>query len=235
MLVVPPRAIVKKNEIETKNICDATHQRIENVKNELFPQLLKLPDEIKIKCIEKNDDNKKTVDIDLEYIEKTFSFGTVKQTNNVAELTAVGLAVDLCEQFLQQPQQAHRNIIDVFVMTDSKYVHGLLQLKWTAKENVELVRNLRLRLKKFVTTYHVRLQFHWIRAHNSIVGNEKVDQLAKAAANEGLKLSQTENNNNNPFPRKRKIETKTAAPVEYVSSSSLLVSQAVQGTAQLRS
>jgi ribonuclease HI len=94
-------------------------------------------------------------------------------TNNVGELTAIGLALDLLDEAGFDPTGRAE------VCTDSKYVFGLLELGWKAKSNTELVLGLRDRLKG----RNVRL--HWVAGHVGIAENERADELA----NEGVKES----------------------------------------------
>jgi len=94
-------------------------------------------------------------------------------TNNVGELTAIGLALDLLDE------ARFDSAIRAEVCTDSKYVFGLLELGWKAKSNTELVLGLRERL----TERNVRL--HWVAGHVGIAENERADELA----NEGVKAS----------------------------------------------
>ena len=94
-------------------------------------------------------------------------------TNNVGELSAIGLALDL----LDEAGFSHTDRAEI--CTDSKYTFGLLELGWKAKSNTELVLGLRDRLKG----RNVRL--HWVAGHVGIVENERADALA----NEGVQAS----------------------------------------------
>ena len=89
-----------------------------------------------------------------------------RATNNVGELTAVGLALDLCDE------AGVADGVSVEVLTDSKYTHGVLTKGWKAKANAELIASLKARIKKRT----VRL--HWIAGHAGIDGNERADALA---------------------------------------------------------
>jgi ribonuclease HI len=101
---------------------------------------------------------------------KTYSFPE-DTTNNVAELTAVSLALDLVEES-KEPKK------NIRVMTDSKYVQGMLDLNWQAKANVELIQ----RIKARILSIKSNISFHWVKGHSKIVWNEMVDKLAKEAA-----------------------------------------------------
>ncbi len=90
-----------------------------------------------------------------------------RATNNVGELTAIGLAMDLLDEndFPDDGQ--------IELLTDSKYSHGVLVLGWKAKANKELILGLRDRLK------HRKVRIHWIAGHVGIEENERADALAR--------------------------------------------------------
>jgi ribonuclease HI len=94
-------------------------------------------------------------------------------TNNVGELSAIGLALDLLDEAGFPPT------LRAEICTDSKYTFGLLELGWKAKSNTELVMGLRDRL----VGRNVRL--HWVAGHVGIAENERADALA----NEGVQAS----------------------------------------------
>lgn len=89
-------------------------------------------------------------------------------TNNIAELAAVGLALDLLVE-AGVPRDAK-----VALFTDSAYVHGVLIKNWKAKANQVLIHDLRTRLKA-----HPNLTIYWIAGHVGIEGNERADELAR--------------------------------------------------------
>jgi ribonuclease HI len=88
-------------------------------------------------------------------------------TNNVAELTAIELALDLLDEQGWSPQ------LPVALFTDSKYAHGVLALGWKVNANRELVLGLKDRMKK-----RSGLQLQWMAGHVGIAGNERADDLA---------------------------------------------------------
>jgi ribonuclease HI len=91
-------------------------------------------------------------------------------TSNVAELEAVVLALSL----VKDPA------FPLTIHSDSTYVIGLLSRGWKAKENVELVRKVRLLLGRFADVRFVK-----VPGHAGVPANELVDQLAKEAAQTG--------------------------------------------------
>jgi ribonuclease HI len=88
-------------------------------------------------------------------------------TNNVAELTAIGIALDLLDEASVPPGAP------AVVFTDSKYADGVLTKRWKAKANTELIEELRQRLRR---RPGVRIQ--WVAGHVGVAGNERADELA---------------------------------------------------------
>ncbi len=102
-------------------------------------------------------------------VERAESLGIA--TNNVGELTAVGLALDLLEEGgVDKASQ-------VVLHTDSKYSLGVLTKGWKAKKNTALILGLRERLKAWPA-----LEIRWVAGHVGIAENERADQLASGAA-----------------------------------------------------
>ncbi len=106
---------------------------------------------------------------DGSVVERAQSLGIA--TNNVGELTAVGLALDLLEEAGVDPASR------VVLHTDSKYSLGVLTQGWKAKKNTELILGLRARLKDWPA-----LQIRWVAGHVGIAENERADRLASGAA-----------------------------------------------------
>lgn len=95
-------------------------------------------------------------------------------TNNVGELSAIGLACELLDQ------AGFPKDTDVEILTDSKYSHGVLSLGWKAKANRELILGVRAQLK---TRKH---RIHWIAGHVGIEDNERADALAGLGVEESM-------------------------------------------------
>src|SRR5690606_34490022 len=92
-------------------------------------------------------------------------------TNNIAELTAVGIALDLLDEAGVPPDAP------VAVLCDSQYTLGVLALGWKAKANAALIAELRQRLAA-----RPGVELHWVAGHVGTGGNEAADRLA----NEGV-------------------------------------------------
>ena len=90
-----------------------------------------------------------------------------RATNNIAELTGIGLALQLLDE------RAVGDEAMGIVLTDSAYAHGVLARGWKAKANQSLVAEIKAALAE-----RPNLQLHWIAGHAGIEGNERADALA---------------------------------------------------------
>ena len=100
--------------------------------------------------------------------------GALRHTNNVAELTAIEDAISLVlskEEYKEAP---------IEILTDSQYTSGVLTKNWKAKANRSLIQGIRSQLKK-----NKNIRIHWVAGHAGIEGNEKADELANRAIEEG--------------------------------------------------
>jgi ribonuclease HI len=86
-------------------------------------------------------------------------------TNNIAELTAVALAVAAVPA--GRPLRVH---------TDSQYAIGVLTKGWKAKANQELIAKLRADLKT-----HGKVEIVYVPGHAGVLLNERADTLAVQA------------------------------------------------------
>ena len=87
-------------------------------------------------------------------------------TNNIGELTAIGLALDLLDQ------AAYPVAGPVRMFTDSQYAEGVLAKGWKAKANVSLIAGIKPRLVQR------KAKLQWLAGHVGIAENERADQLA---------------------------------------------------------
>lgn len=92
-----------------------------------------------------------------------------RATNNIAELTAIGLALDILDGEGVAPDAP------VVVLTDSGYSQGVLVRGWKAKANRELILDLRERIAA-----RPGFRIAWVAGHVGIAGNERADALANA-------------------------------------------------------
>jgi ribonuclease HI len=94
-------------------------------------------------------------------------------TNNTAEISAVIDALEIID-IQNVPDE-----VPVEIMTDSKYVYGLVHLGWKAKANQGLIKTLRTRI-----SIRGNIRLHWVAGHAGIEENERADQLANRAIEE---------------------------------------------------
>jgi len=88
-------------------------------------------------------------------------------TNNVGELTAVDMALDLLEGAGVAKEA------EIALFTDSKYTLGVLTQGWKAKANRELILGLRERLASWPN-----FEIQWVAGHVGLPENERADALA---------------------------------------------------------
>jgi ribonuclease HI len=111
--------------------------------------------------------------------EKTLSGGERHTTNNRMELTA---AIELLRAF--------KRPIQVVIHTDSQYVikgitewiHGWRQKNWMTSQR-KPVENRDLWEALLEATLPHQVEWKWVRGHAGDRGNERVDELARQAAN----------------------------------------------------
>jgi ribonuclease HI len=100
-----------------------------------------------------------------------WSLSLGRATNNVGELTAIRMALELLDEG-GWPEDG-----PAAVFTDSKYADGVLCRGWKARANRELILDVRARLGKRPNT-----RIEWVAGHVGIDGNEKADRLATSGA-----------------------------------------------------
>jgi ribonuclease HI len=96
-------------------------------------------------------------------------------TNNVGELTAIGMALDLLEEAAIDRDEP------VVIFTDSSYSRGVLTQGWKAKANKELIQLTKIRLQAWS-----QLRINWVAGHAGIPENERADELAGSAVEANL-------------------------------------------------
>ncbi len=85
-------------------------------------------------------------------------------TNNIAELTAIKLALEYL---------VDHHDMSITLYTDSMYCIGMLTKNWKAKLNVELIDSIKELLVPFS-----RLSIKHVKGHSGDLGNERADDLA---------------------------------------------------------
>jgi ribonuclease HI len=90
-----------------------------------------------------------------------------RSTNNVAELTAIEMALEL----LDQAEVGYG--VAAVVFTDSSYARGVLVQGWKAKANTELILSIRGKLRA-----RPAVRIEWVAGHAGVAGNERADVLA---------------------------------------------------------
>ena len=88
-------------------------------------------------------------------------------TNNIAELTAIGMAMEILREE-GVPRDA-----PIALFTDSSYAIGVLAKGWKAKANVGLIAALKRELVQWE-----RMKLHWVAGHAGVKENERADVLA---------------------------------------------------------
>jgi ribonuclease HI len=94
-----------------------------------------------------------------------------KATNNIAELTAVKVAL----------QTIKTVALPVRIFSDSTYVIGVLTKNWKAQANQELIAEIKKLMKKFPDIAFIKL-----KGHAGIKENEVADFLATSAISKSL-------------------------------------------------
>ena len=108
---------------------------------------------------------------DGRHVERHRALG--QATNNVGELTAIGMALEVLAE-LDVPPRA-----PVAVFSDSDYAVKVLTLNWKAKANVELIAGIKSALKA-----RPGVKLHWVAGHVGIPENERADELARRGVEE---------------------------------------------------
>ena len=88
-------------------------------------------------------------------------------TNNIGELTAIEMALDVLAAEGVDPAA------EVVIFSDSQYARGVLTLGWKAKANVELIATIRQKLRA-----RPGARMEWVAGHVGLPENERADQLA---------------------------------------------------------
>ena len=105
-----------------------------------------------------------------------------KGTNNYAEMYAIKMGLELVISMINQVATgAITNInlanTELYLLTDSKYVEGIL----VRGDNVRAHKELVTEIKTLIKSCKFTIRLTWIPAHKGIAGNVKADQLATSS------------------------------------------------------
>lgn len=103
---------------------------------------------------------------DGEKIEKWKGLG--EGTNNIAELVAIGIALEVLREKVAD------RATPVAVFTDSDYSVGVLSRNWKPKANMGLIAGLKRALAEWPNA-----KLYWIAGHAGVPENERADELAR--------------------------------------------------------
>jgi ribonuclease HI len=99
-------------------------------------------------------------------------------TNNIAELTALELALRLLSTHHLPNVTKERHI-----WTDSRYVRGAMVLGYARNSNLSILRNLDTLWADVLRSSPglISIELHWTPAHEGVLWNEEADRLATSA------------------------------------------------------
>ena len=96
-------------------------------------------------------------------------------SNNIGELWAVGMAIELAIRRLGASPRSH-TVTHVYIFTDIQYTIGCLTRGWKSASNAELVKSVKLTIDSLPP--HITFVLQWVPAHVGIPENEQADFLA---------------------------------------------------------
>ena len=105
------------------------------------------------------------VGVVLQYGDKTkeISLYVGEATNNIAELTAIKLALESLK----------RHDLPVYLHTDSSYAIGVLSQNWKPKLNLDLIAQIKKEVQKLKEIHFIK-----VKGHSGNPLNERADELA---------------------------------------------------------
>jgi ribonuclease HI len=115
--------------------------------------------------------------------------GATKGSNNTAELTAIWRALDcIITMSSDGSWYTISEATEWTIYSDSQYAIGVVSLGWKAKENIQLVNNVKQRLTDAIEAAakskygRSTIAFQHVRAHSKNKWNDEADSLAKKGA-----------------------------------------------------
>lgn len=114
--------------------------------------------------------------------------GLGRGTNNIAELSAIELALDVLDE-MQDTIGREFKAPAIHILTDSTYANGVLSGTMIAKANADLVKQIKKKIANRSKTSPVTI--HWVKGHAGVPGNERADQLATRGIEISVNLKTT--------------------------------------------
>ena len=96
-------------------------------------------------------------------------------TNNLGELWAIGIALELAEARLATHAHLYKQL---YIFTDSQFTRGVLTMGWRSLTHPRLAMAIKLKIRAFAIPVIV----DWVPAHVGIDSNERADELADQGA-----------------------------------------------------
>lgn len=126
---------------------------------------------------------KKKPDPDMKLVEENSTCLGI-ETNQVAELRAVEIALDMLEEIASFKKHKFESHWKIKIISDSKYAIGMISEGWKAKKNIELVARIVKKWKQWTTVTHKlgETKMKWVKGHAGDKGNQHADELATAAS-----------------------------------------------------
>ena len=115
------------------------------------------------------------------------SKGIGRATNNIAELEAINLALQMiCERLIEPRTGPSPPLpLAIRIRSDSKYAIGVVTKGWKISVNVELITSVKRRFA-LAKTLCPDIELRYVPAHSNIVGNELADKLALRGARSNI-------------------------------------------------
>jgi len=125
-----------------------------------------------------------TIDMIKRKLEKKLYLGDA--TNNIAELTAIDLALDSITKILTDFPALKCNTL-ITIWTDSQYSIGVIREGKNYVANCDLIDSIKQHFRSVEDKYDIKIDIRWVRGHATSKQNIAVDKLAREAIPEGIR------------------------------------------------